>query len=589
MGKIKVLSEIVANKIAAGEVIERPGSIVKELIENALDAGALAVDVDIQHGGRSLIRVSDDGSGMDEADAKLAFQRHATSKISDIDDLQTIVSYGFRGEALASIAAVSRCRLITRTAKAASGTEVVVEGGAVKAVQPHPCRVGTIIEVRDLFFNTPARRKFLKSESAETGLITDIVSRMALTALKTRFTLKSGEEVLLNLSPAESLLTRAAQILSDGKTDALLKLSMEKEAMKLTAIVGKPSLTRGNRSQIHWFVNKRSIKSLPLSYAFHAGYHGRLMEGRFPVGVLCLELDPARIDVNVHPTKQEIRIFSEPEVTGFIQQAVKDLLLETGPLAPELKTATVAGAASVRNYPLSSGGTQQSSWGSVMDRASVPVRPQVPLSELEQALTAPKPVSLKNARVTRILGQLHGTFIVAETEDGFLMVDQHAAHERVMYEALLKNLKSNSPEKQNLFLDEALEIPVRQKDLFRRSLPLLEKVGFDLESFGGDSWAVRAVPAVFARFNANQIIHDFLDQAEEGKLRTTLDESPEAVAALCACKKKSVKAHDPLDFRQMQALLEQLALCENPFNCPHGRPTFFTQTLVNLEKQFKRI
>ena len=584
MGNIHVLPEQLANKIAAGEVIERPASIVKELVENSLDAGARSIEIQIEHGGKSLIRVSDDGSGMDAADAKLAFQRHATSKISAAEDLEGISSYGFRGEALPSIAAVSRARLITRRQKEAAGTEVVVEGGSLKGVQEHACRPGTIVEVRDLFFNTPARRKFLKADSTELGQIQDVVCRMALCAPKTRFLLKSSGKTLLDLAPDAPLSVRAREVFGPESSGQLLELDSEREGIRFRGVLGKPSLTRGNRSQIHLFVNRRWIKSLPLSYALQAGYQGMLMEGRYPLAVLFLDIDLKRVDVNVHPTKQEVRISQEPEITSALQRAVRERLSEASDLAPALKSDARPPAA--KSYAIHSDFSAPKPWGAVLEgaRSAGLMAPAAPSAALAE------PIAIKGKlKILRLLGQLHQSYLIVETEEGFAVIDQHAAHERVVFESLLASLLSGQAEKQMLFLEELLEVHPRQRELFKKSLPLLAKVGFDIEGFGEGSSVVRAYPAVLGGVDPLQVLRTFLDQLEEGKVRTVLQESQEALAALCACKKKSVKANDAMEPAAARKLLERLARCDNPFNCPHGRPVLFTQTLSQLEKQFKRV
>jgi DNA mismatch repair protein MutL len=567
MGAIRVLPEWVANKIAAGEVIERPASVVKELVENALDAGASTIEIEIQHGGRSLIRVSDDGCGMDRQDTELAFQRHATSKIASAEDLLNISSFGFRGEALPSIAAVSRCRLISRSDASAAGTEVVVEGGNLKAVQEFPCRRGTIVEVRDLFFNTPARRKFLKSETTELGHLQEAVGRLALAAPGVGFVLRSDGRTLLELGRTDRLAARASAVLGAEVGEHLLELEAQSDGVRLRGLVAKPVVSRGNRGQIHLFVNGRWVRSLPLSYALQAGYHGMLTEGRYPVAVLFVELDLGRIDVNVHPTKQEVRISNEPEVAQFIRQSVRSRLQPAAGLAPLPSGGQAAPAGPpVREYLLHDPG-QAGPWGAVMDR----------------------PISVGDSlRVTRILGQIHRMFILAETEEGFVVVDQHAAHERVVFEALLRSLRDGRTERQMLFLEEILEVHPRQRQILTEALPLLTRLGFELEPFGEGSWLMRAYPAVFGEADPLQLIRLFLDQVEEGRVRTALEDEEEAVAALCACKSQSVKAGEPLELRQMQSLLARLASCEDPFHCPHGRPVFVSHSLSELERQFKR-
>ncbi|MBI3333529.1 MAG: DNA mismatch repair endonuclease MutL [Candidatus Omnitrophica bacterium] len=570
MGAIRVLPEEIANKIAAGEVIERPASVVKELIENALDAGATQIEVALERGGKGLIRVSDNGTGMDREDARLAFQRHATSKVKSLADLDRIGSYGFRGEALPSIAAVSKTRLITRPEKASVGTEVVVEGGRLLAAQDQACRIGTIVEVRELFFNTPARRKFLKSDSTELGHIQEMVSHLALPAPAVHITLKESQRTLLDLLPADRLASRAAAILGEGTAAQLLELDEEQGGIRLWGVIGKPSLNRSTRREIHLFVNRRWVRSLPFTYALAAGYHGRLPHDRFPAAVLFVDLDLGRVDVNVHPTKQQVRISNEPEVTSLISEAVKRRLARAGDLASIFQVAgTGAGAGSrptamrTRSYLLESGARAASTFPSAVRE--------------REAFT-----------VNRILGAVHNTFILAETDEGLMILDQHAAHERIAFEALLKSFDSGAAESQALLLEETLELPLAQRELLKRFLPMLAKVGFGIEEFGEATVLIRAVPAVFGEVNPVQLLRDFLEGEEEGKVRTALEDQREAVAALVACKRRSVKAGDPLTVPEIRSLLGRLAQCENPFNCPHGRPVFFTQSLRDIEKQFKR-
>ncbi|MCM8794265.1 MAG: DNA mismatch repair endonuclease MutL [Candidatus Omnitrophica bacterium] len=587
MGVIRVLPESVANKIAAGEVIERPASVVKELVENALDAGASLVDITVEMGGRGLIRVSDNGCGMLPEDARTALERHATSKITDLQDLARIGSFGFRGEALPSIAAVSRMRLITRSQSGPGGTELVVEGGALRASQEHPCAVGTTVEARDLFFNTPARRKFLKSDATEEGVLLETVTRLALPALKTRFVLRSNGKVVLDLMPADRLEVRAREIFGEDAARELLELRAEQGAVRINGLISKPILTRANRSGLTFYVNRRWIRSTALSYAVTTGYHGMLMHGRFPVAVLFLDLDPARIDVNVHPTKQEIRISKEAEVVELLKRVVKETLVGSRDLAPPLALISKEGgrrvyelrenASAVTEAP--AGPPAQETFRPFSD-LPVPAAVAVPLSE---------PVVFSDSlRVTKILGQLHQTFIVAETQEGFLILDQHAAHERILFETLLSHVRAGQAEKQTLLLDEVLELHPKQVDLFKRAVPFLERAGFDIEEFGERTYVIRAYPAVFGEMNPVGVLTTFLEELEDGKVRTVLEGQAEAVAALCACKKGAVKARDPLTPEAMRSLIKRLAACENPFTCPHGRPVFFTQTTQELERQFKR-
>ncbi len=592
MGVIKVLSEAIANKIAAGEVIERPASIVKELVENALDAGATSVEISIQHGGKSFIRVADNGSGMSAEDAKLAFQRHATSKISAAEDLDHIRSFGFRGEALPSIAAVSRTKLLTRAKGDTAGTEVVIEGGHRVSVQPKACREGTIIEVRDLFFNTPARRKFVKTEPTEMGHVMEMVSHFALAMPQVAFSLKSSEKTLLDLLPVQNPLDRGSAVFGKEESAGLLEIEGEGTGIRISGFIGKPATARANRTGQVIFVNHRWVKALSLSYAIQDGYHGLLMHGQFPVACLFIDVDPARVDVNVHPTKQEVRISNESEIKSLIRRTVTERLQKEGDLAPDLKFKPQATpfqrAASFQNN------VQRASYLEFLEKVAVTTEPfQVKEAPAEYEVSKneklAQPISLKDKlHITKILGQIHHTFIVAETEEGMIIVDQHAAHERVMFEVLLQEFENGRPKRQGLLMDEILEIHPKQQEIFKSAIPFLEKLGFEIEPFGEHAYVIRAYPAILEGESPVTALKHFLEEKEDGKLQTGLESLQEEVAALIACKRKSVKAHDVLTAAALQSLLERLAACQNPFNCPHGRPTFFKQTFLDLEKQFKR-
>ncbi|MCB9799300.1 MAG: DNA mismatch repair endonuclease MutL [Candidatus Omnitrophica bacterium] len=598
MGLIKILPEIIANKISAGEVIERPASIIKELVENSMDAGASSIEIEIQHGGKSLIRVADDGCGMSGEDAETAFARHATSKISEIEDLDSIASYGFRGEALPSIAAVSRTLMQTRSSGAKSGTEIRIEGGHVQSVKETSCREGTIIEVRDLFFNTPARRKFLRTDATELGHVVDIVSHLALSAPQIRFVLKSSKKTIFDLLKTDNLLERAIAIYGEDHAKHLIKMLGQGTHTKVWGVIGKPHVARANRSGQILFVNKRLIKSTSLSYALQDGYHGLLMHGQYPVAVLFVEVDPAKVDVNVHPTKQEVRISNQNEVRSLIKRTVTEALMGEPDLAPELRIKPVQ----------SSSYTQPAT-----SKISLPVKEKISgdewkkLFEKETAVAAQdsgeaswippaveaealsEPISVRDQlKITKILGQIHNTFIVAETDEGMIVVDQHAAHEKVMFEALVKNFESGKPQKQMLLMEEVLEVHPRQSEIIKNYLPLLNRLGFEMDEFGENSFAVRSHPAALKDTDTLKVLRDFIDQKEDHKIHTDLENFREEVAALIACKRQSVKAHDPMTPQAMQNLLERLAQCDNPFACPHGRPAFFKQTFLDLEKQFKR-
>ncbi len=599
MGKIQVLPEIIANKIAAGEVVERPASVVKELIENALDAGARSLEITVEHGGKSLIRVADDGAGMDPQDAELAFQRHATSKIFTAEDLEAIASYGFRGEALASISAVSRTTMTTRARGRASGVEVKVEGGHKTSVREAPCREGTIIEVRDLFFNTPARRKFMKGDSTELGHIVDAVAHIALAMPDAGFMLKSGGRTLLDLVPGQDLRARAAMIYGDEQAGHFIEFRGEGHHAKVWGVTGKPFMAKSNRTGQVLLVNRRLIKSQSLSYALHGGYHGALMHGQYPVAVVFIEVDPAKVDVNVHPTKQEVRISNEPEVRSLLSQAVAQALQQSGDLAPTLKIKKDAAEPLdplPRRTPFPDSGERPLAKTDYRQETFMTAEPVVRTADPgifqvpeREAVSAPAGIAIRDQfRVTKILGQIHHTFIVAETEDGLIMVDQHAAHERIMFETLLKEMRSGGAQKQGLLVEDVLTLHPRQLEVFRAAQPLLEKMGFEAEEFGENTVVVRAYPAVLQDEAPAEVLRHFLEEKEDEKTKTRLEDYEEEIAALFACKRKSVKAHDALAPEKLKSLIVRLAVCDNPFHCPHGRPTFFKQTFSDLERQFKR-
>lgn len=598
MPVIKILPEALANKISAGEVIERPASIVKELVENALDAGATQIEVSVKHGGKSLLRVADNGCGMSPADAELAFQRYATSKISTAEDLDRIASFGFRGEALPSIAAVSRVKMTTRLKGKASGTEMTVEGGHVSGAKESPCKEGTVMEVRDLFFNTPARRKFLKSDSTENGHIYEMVANLALSRPDVRFVYKENDKTELDLLPGQSVQDRAASIWGKEIGKYLVPFDTEISGVRIRGVIAKPHAARANRTGQIFFINNRWVKSFSLSYALQAGFHGMLMHGQYPMAVLFVDLDLSRVDVNVHPTKQEVRISNEAEVKSLLKDAVSQALLGTPDLAPQMK------AREFPSHPISTPAPRPSGAG----RRDLPaflyssfkdepeqsgVAEAVPAFEAKLKVQVEpellEAISLRDKlRITKILGQIHRTFIVAETDEGLMLIDQHAAHERVMFEALVKNFDASSPVSQRLLMEEVVEFHPKQIEILKKSLKMLTKTGFEIEEFGKNTYVIRSVPAIFEKESAALVLKTFLEEKEEGRVKTSLEGQKEDIAALIACKKKSVRAYDPLSPVQMQALLERLALCENPFNCPHGRPSVLKYSFEELEKQFKR-
>ena len=622
MGLIQVLPELVANKIAAGEVIERPASIVKELVENSLDAGAKFIEVAVRHGGKSMIRVSDDGAGMSAEDAEIAFKRYATSKIRDAQDLAAIASYGFRGEALPSIAAVSRVKLTTRLEKNISGTEITMEGGNLTGAKESGCAKGTTIEVRDLFFNTPARRKFLKTDNTEMGQIQETLSNLAFSRLDVRFVFKASDKLMFDVPAKQTLKQRAAVLWDEETAKNLIEIAPSSSPHDFTAkqpfrgrgsstktfeddkntkariwgVIGKPSISKSNRLGQIFFVNGRLVKSPSLGYGLLAGYHGLLMHGQFPVAVISIDLDLERVDVNVHPTKQEVRISNEAEIKTLLKDCVSQCLEKEEQLAPQMRMPSVlTGERAAAGFPAVSpefrGGRENRQWPSSSRQEESRAVAAEPLSDysVRNAEILPDALLLRNnLKITKVLGQIHHTFIVAETEEGMMLIDQHAAHERVNFEALLSNFQTANPARQRLLMDEMLEVTPKQLAIFEEARGFLEKIGFEVDGFGEKTLKISSMPAVLADENPALMLKAFFEECEEGKLRTSLENYEEDIAALIACKKKSVKARDAMTAESIRHLLERLAVCKNPFSCPHGRPTFLQYTFLDFEKQFKR-
>ncbi|MBU9889729.1 MAG: DNA mismatch repair endonuclease MutL, partial [Candidatus Omnitrophica bacterium] len=478
--------------------------------------------------------------------------------------------------------------LITRTADSSAGTRIEAEGGILAKVKECPCAPGTTIEVRDLFFNTPARRKFLKQDTTEMGHILDCVTSLALARRNVRFLLDSGDKRPLDLLPTADLSTRARAIFGDAWADQTLTVEKEVPHMRLSGLVGKPSLASGNRAQQFFFVNQRWVKAYGLSHGLQAGYHGFLMQHQFPMAILFLDLDPQYVDVNVHPTKQQVRLSHETLIKSLIEHTVQAALKEHGDLAPSVRISggTSAGPGDlpqteVRTFDFGTRPTGREIPGQVADLGTGAFAWNVDPG-LSSIHIGEGPV------ITRVLGQVHRTYILAETEEGYALIDQHAAHERVMFEELLKNFEAERPASQRLLLEEVLELHPRQKGLLTRHLSFLNKIGFEIENFGETSFVIRALPAALCDEDPLSLVRLFVDEKEAGKVRTRLSETHENVAAMIACKRRSVKASDALTFQEMQGLLARLARCENPFNCPHGRPCLIKYSLEEIEKQFKR-
>ena len=567
---IKVLPPELAAKIAAGEVVERPASVVKELVENSLDAGSSQITVEIQGGGVDQLRVSDDGQGIPAEEVEVAFQHHATSKLSTQEQLESMATLGFRGEALASIAAVSRLIMTTRPPQYDSGHRIELQWGKKLGTGAQGCPAGTTVEVRDLFGNLPARRKFLKSNSTESARVQELVTRYALAYPNARFQLTvDGRNVLTspgNGRPREALLAVYGSEAANGMLEVLGEEA--ETGYRVAGFAGAPSLHRANRSYMTFFVNRRWIQSRMLSFALEEAYHGLLPDKRYPMAAINLEIPYGDLDVNCHPAKREVRFHQEGKVFSTLQRAVRAALVADSPVplmrmprgaAPAMSPAP--GTASFFSRGALGGG-----------------QAEVYSGPADAAVPQQRPPSLK------VVGQVKLTYIVAETPDGMYLVDQHAAHERVLFDQLRRRAEDRSPQSQPLLEPAVVELSPGQAQVLQAQAQALEAYGFALEPFGESTRLLRAVPGILATQDPGQSLVDVLDMvAFEGLVRQQED----VLAASIACH-SAIRAGRPMNQAEMEALLEQLDITDNPHTCPHGRPTMLHFSATHMEREFGR-
>lgn len=600
---IRVLAPEVANQIAAGEVVERPASAVKELIENSLDAGATDIRVEVREGGRRLIRVQDDGCGIPPDEIATAFLRHATSKISDAADLERITTLGFRGEALASIAAVAHVTLLSRTAGDDAGALIrLVEGREVeRKVAGAP--VGTSITVERLFANVPARLKFLKQPATEAAHIQQVITRYALAYPERRFSLVSDGRLVFQSTGSGKLfdaLTKAY-----GLDTARQMIAVGEDGGRVTGYTGVPALHRGSRSHITLFVNRRWFQDTSVSYAVIQAYHTLLPVGRYPVAVLFLDIDPADVDVNVHPTKAEVRFRDPNAIFGAVQKAVRRALVENAPIPEAGATATALPAA----WPHESTAPAVDPLRAWTERreallnAGRAVQPSMPLPEEggaslslpaephvapPEATFTPQPDSpARLMPILRVVGQLAATYIVAEGPDGMYLIDQHAAHERILYEQMLADRAGQRIAVQPLLEPAVLDLSPEVAAIAADSLPQLADLGVALEPFGGASYLLRSVPAILAREGQpERAVIEILDGL--ARQEDVVESAAEARLITLICKRAAVKGNTPMSLPEMQELVRRLEACNSPRTCPHGRPTMVYMSAGELARQFLR-
>ncbi|MBO8170918.1 MAG: DNA mismatch repair endonuclease MutL [Bacillaceae bacterium] len=641
MGKIKILDDRLANMIAAGEVVERPSSVVKELVENAIDASADKIEIVIEEGGLSSIKVSDNGHGIERDECRLAFERHATSKIQKERDLFHIQTLGFRGEALPSIAAVSRLELKSKTRESDSGTRILIEGGKLKEEQEIGMPDGTEVIVRDLFYNTPARLKYMKTIHTEVGHVSDLINRLALSHPDIAFILKHNDKILLKTMGDGSLLHVIAAIYGTSTAKMMVPLENDSIDFTLKGYVARPEITRANRTYVTTIVNGRYIRNYPLIQAVIRGYHTLLPINRYPVSVLHLDMDPVLMDVNVHPSKLEIRFSKEQELLELVEGTVRRAL-EKQTLIPEPSKQSAAGRTSIKtekpvqtdleltrktrpesaSFNFQVKGTkdrptpkeietfqkwvqpepetettgmikedsQSNEWNADFKN---PVPDQHPENGEEQTENKMDQAGMAGENspdrlpVLDPLAQLHGTYILAQHEDGLYIIDQHAAQERIYYEYFLNRLKQDTIESQNLLVPIHLEVTAAESQVIQENLDLLSQVGVHLEPFGSNAYVVRALPRWIPEGEEEAVVREMIQMLVENKKINVVQLREEAAISM-SCK-AAIKANRYLTRPEMEALLDKLRESSNPFTCPHGRPITIHFSSYEIQKMFKRV
>lgn len=630
--KISVLDQNTIDKIAAGEVVERPASVVKELVENAIDAGASAITVEIKEGGRSLIRITDNGSGIEKEQIPLAFLRHATSKIQKVDDLLSISSLGFRGEALSSIAAVSQVELISKPQDQLVGVRYMIEGGAEKGLEEIGAPDGTTFLVRNLFYNTPARAKFLKTPATEAGYISSFIEQLALSHPHISFKYMQNGQTKLHTSGNDNLKEVIYQIYGRELTKELISIEHTDLSgdFQIQGFIGKPTISRGNRNFENYYVNGRYVKSKIITKAIEDAYHTFMMQHKYPFTSLYLTICGEDVDINVHPTKMEVRFSNQQQVYQEVYQAVltglsqKELIPQVTldsekqekpkAILPEVKQKNTpepfeqqrkireekaVSVKEVRETPVYS--VKKPSLvekpSSVKSPSPAEKPSSVPVEKNNKTLseTAPKQMELFDGKLLsaegkkhhKIIGQIFETYWLVQMEDKLYIIDQHAAHEKVLYERIVRQLKNRQMNSQLLSPPLIISLNLQEQEKMKRYLDVFHSMGFEIESFGGREYSIRAVPQDLFGMTGEVFFIEILDHLEEDITSKTPEVLSDKMATM-ACK-AAVKGNQQLSFLEASALIDELLELANPYNCPHGRPTIISMTKYELEKKFKRI
>lgn len=613
MSKISLLSEDLINKIAAGEVIERPASVVKELVENSLDAKATKIFVDIRDHGKELIKVRDNGSGMSEEDAKLSILRHATSKLLSVEDLSNITTLGFRGEALASIAAVSKFTLTTKQKKRIEGFSLFLEGGLIVSQGIRASDEGTTIEVADLFFNTPARKNFLKTDAVELKHIVEVVSRYALINQKISFLLVHNGQELLNSPAVSDWPDKISSIYGVSNAKEMIEVNyLDKDTFILvTGYISKPYQARNDRTMQNLYVNHRWVRNETIDSAVYEGHHSLLFANKHPIYILNVEINPQKIDVNVHPTKAEVKFQQKDQVYLAVFKAIRETLyknnlipnLEVKGLELNCEQQTIFGLPKEARKPIiplpipeSKYPLDTSQQKVFQDKESVPLfgnqnsgsELSVQSSYEEKLKDSTPPEPLKESfklPPLKILGQIHKTFFVAETLGGMILIDQHVVQERVLYEKFMEQLLNKKVAVQKLLKPELLDLSLTEKTIFKENQNQLKLWGFETEHFGGSSYILKTVPTIFGKIQPKSLFHELLNDLNFGKKR--LEEIQEDIITRMACR-ASVKAGDEVTIPEIQNLLKELEKTKFPYTCPHGRAVLIKIEVDELERKFRR-
>jgi len=612
--KIKVLTKDIADKIAAGEVIEQPLSVVKELVENSIDAKATNITIEIKDGGKSYIRISDNGCGIEKDDIKTAFLPHATSKISTEEDLDNILSLGFRGEALTSIAAVSKLELSTKTEGSKVGNRITIEASDILSFDECACETGTTIIVKDLFYNLPARLKFMKSDSREASLITDFVTKISICYPSIKFRFINNGNILFSTPGKGDVYNTILTVYNAQSAKKLLSVNFKNTSMSMNGYVSSPLESRQNRKQQIYFVNGRLVSSKLIDSAIAMAYEDKLFEGRFPSTYLFIEIDPKTIDVNIHPRKADIKFQNEDAVKDFIILGIRRALLSQEAVniehddiyIPEIILNSVKSDCSnivdATNEEVVASPIEEIAF----ETPIISIKPSVakPVSidkssifkelrtdELQTEQLSVIKEDVKEFHPDRFLFkalkpvcQIFVTYILATDNNNFYIVDQHAAHERIMFEKLLSSFNSDDVTRQSLLTPFVIDLDKSTMIGSTETIPMLDNMGFTLEEFGPSSYIVKEIPSYMDLTEANDFINEFFESADEYKDRLQLRKD-QIISRSC---KSAVKAHDKLSISEMKKLFEDLDKCENPFSCPHGRPTFLKFSEYELEKMFKR-